>query len=306
MAPVPHEGYTYLFDVVTIPFQVYSAKKFPGLELSTPLSQLVADQGCRVRIRRDIRQRKRHPKPDVPADDGHSSYQGTPHATHRTLDHSRSASRNSLGSQYDGEIPRRPSMDSLYGRPVLPSRPPSLTGVPLASPTLPSSTSMLPPPSAYTLPPVSQPSSDSFVGPPRYMPAPKPFQPTLSGNHLPSPMRSITPDIETNTLPRIRATFDPTARQWNLPDPTATKRSSGPHTYNQNTALKAGARPTTLPHISHSSPAPTGNDYIEPDTGNDHDNDEADDDPLLSETLIYSRADGSTNRKFARKYPIHR
>ncbi|KAF1827355.1 uncharacterized protein K489DRAFT_13610 [Dissoconium aciculare CBS 342.82] len=50
---------SYRFDVRTQPFVVYSAKKFPGLNTSTPLSRLVAEQGCRVRIRRDVRMRRR-------------------------------------------------------------------------------------------------------------------------------------------------------------------------------------------------------------------------------------------------------
>ncbi|KAL5615295.1 hypothetical protein BROUX41_005344 [Berkeleyomyces rouxiae] len=43
-------------------FTVYSAKKFPGLTESTLLSRTVADQGCRVRIRRDVRMRTRENK----------------------------------------------------------------------------------------------------------------------------------------------------------------------------------------------------------------------------------------------------
>lgn len=50
------------FEVRSVPFQVYSAKKFPGLAESTALSRIVADQGCRVRIRRDVRMRRREPK----------------------------------------------------------------------------------------------------------------------------------------------------------------------------------------------------------------------------------------------------
>lgn len=45
--------------VQTDDFDVYSAKKFPGLQESTQLSRTVAEQGCRVRIRRDVRMRRR-------------------------------------------------------------------------------------------------------------------------------------------------------------------------------------------------------------------------------------------------------
>ncbi|RPA84245.1 hypothetical protein BJ508DRAFT_304059 [Ascobolus immersus RN42] len=55
----------YVFHRVEVesqPFTVFSAKKFPGLSESTALSRTVAEQGCRVRIRRDVRMRKRTDK----------------------------------------------------------------------------------------------------------------------------------------------------------------------------------------------------------------------------------------------------
>lgn len=56
-------------EVKSSPFSVYSAKKFPGLTESTPLSRTVADQGCRVRIRRDVRMRRRADKSTKDWDD---------------------------------------------------------------------------------------------------------------------------------------------------------------------------------------------------------------------------------------------
>lgn len=55
-------GVDWRMDIKTNPFEVYSAKKFPGLKESTDLSKQVAEQGCRVRIRREIRMRKRDNK----------------------------------------------------------------------------------------------------------------------------------------------------------------------------------------------------------------------------------------------------
>ncbi|KAI8690482.1 hypothetical protein LRP88_07749 [Fusarium phalaenopsidis] len=55
-------GVDFRMEIKTEPFSVYSAKKFPGLMESTQLSKTVADQGCRVRIRRDVRMRKRDGK----------------------------------------------------------------------------------------------------------------------------------------------------------------------------------------------------------------------------------------------------
>ncbi|KZO91648.1 hypothetical protein CALVIDRAFT_340763 [Calocera viscosa TUFC12733] len=46
-------------SIFSKPFYVYTAKKFPGMEESTPLSCSLADQGIKIRIRKDIRVRKR-------------------------------------------------------------------------------------------------------------------------------------------------------------------------------------------------------------------------------------------------------
>ena len=45
-------------SIHTESFNVFSAKKFPGLSESTLLSKTLSDQGCRVRIRRDVRLRR--------------------------------------------------------------------------------------------------------------------------------------------------------------------------------------------------------------------------------------------------------
>lgn len=55
---------THRLEVKSEPFHVFSAKKFPGLSESTSLSRMVAEQGCRVRIRRDVRMRRRDHKSD--------------------------------------------------------------------------------------------------------------------------------------------------------------------------------------------------------------------------------------------------
>ncbi|KAK4986394.1 hypothetical protein LTR66_007886, partial [Elasticomyces elasticus] len=58
--PVAHVSHR--LEVKSQPFTVFSAKKFPGLSESTHLSRTVAEQGCRVRIRRDVRMRRRGDK----------------------------------------------------------------------------------------------------------------------------------------------------------------------------------------------------------------------------------------------------
>ncbi|EAW07578.1 sexual development activator VeA [Aspergillus clavatus NRRL 1] len=58
----PRSHLNFRLEVKSVPFTVYSAKKFPGLATSTSLSRIIAEQGCRVRIRRDVRMRRRGEK----------------------------------------------------------------------------------------------------------------------------------------------------------------------------------------------------------------------------------------------------
>ena len=60
----PRDFVHFRMEVKSGPFDVFSAKKFPGLAESTLLSRTVNEQGCRVRIRRDVRMRRR----DKPVD----------------------------------------------------------------------------------------------------------------------------------------------------------------------------------------------------------------------------------------------
>jgi hypothetical protein len=53
-------------SIFSAPFYVYTAKKFPGMEESTPLSCSLADQGIKIRIRKDIRVRKKAGTSDAP------------------------------------------------------------------------------------------------------------------------------------------------------------------------------------------------------------------------------------------------
>lgn len=72
---------SHRLEVKSSPFVVFSAKKFPGLSESTALSRQVAEQGCRVRIRRDVRMRRRENKSSKDGwdeyDDGEAAYDQT-------------------------------------------------------------------------------------------------------------------------------------------------------------------------------------------------------------------------------------
>lgn len=128
---VIHDGNRFVTnrcEVKSAPFTVFSAKKFPGLSESTALSRMVAEQGCRVRIRRDVRMRRRDNKSTkewdgyeeeneygakarrTPTPESYGTQPGMPAPGAPMDERPRSvsnASKNSLVA------PRRPSMDEM-------------------------------------------------------------------------------------------------------------------------------------------------------------------------------------------------
>lgn len=110
-----NKWFNWRMQIRTVDFSVYSAKKFPGLSESTTLSRTVAEQGCRVRIRRDVRMRRRDGKPaggdfkKVEDNYGHTPTAPTPeHQPHHDY-RQRSASAASDHSRI-AESHRRQSM----------------------------------------------------------------------------------------------------------------------------------------------------------------------------------------------------
>lgn len=120
----------FRLEVKSVPFTVYSAKKFPGLKTSTSLSRVVAEQGCRVRIRRDVRMRRRGEKTSKNYDEeqmySRSRYTTPDPYANPPIERPRSTSCSSVadGSTYpynpDGS--RRPSIG--YQQPPPPPPPP--------------------------------------------------------------------------------------------------------------------------------------------------------------------------------------
>ncbi|KAF4633256.1 hypothetical protein G7Y89_g4862 [Cudoniella acicularis] len=125
----PDSSFDWRLEVKSAMFTVFSAKKFPGLAESTPLSRTVAEQGCRVRIRRDVRMRRRD-KPageyDEPADDGYSRA-GRPAEPEPYRERSNSAvgdeGRESQ-RRLSGEYPAQPYQPAFSPSPVAGHTPP--------------------------------------------------------------------------------------------------------------------------------------------------------------------------------------
>ncbi|OAG42818.1 hypothetical protein AYO21_03101 [Fonsecaea monophora] len=307
-APVRHEGVFNRMEVLSTPFQVYSAKKFPGLNQSTALSMMVADQGCRVRIRRDVRQRKRRQKSGGEGDDAPSSYQGTPQPTYRNLDHSRSVSRNSIGTQHENELQNRDPAEALWARQDAAMRARLLasnhSSIAAPSAVLPSPTTSMPPPPVYNPAPARRPSFDNRPKPMLTMPIPRPSQPSSALPNQSSVPRPMTPDTERSlTLPPLRFPGASTSKpdspglRYNMPAPTAMKRTFSPGSSIQETSLKDGARPGMPPAHCPPPPPPSGSDIIEPDVSGDGDDDDEEAE-LFADALIYTRADGTKSYRY--------
>lgn len=153
---MPQSSLNFRLEVKSVPFTVYSAKKFPGLATSTSLSRIIAEQGCRVRIRRDVRMRRRGEKraddfdfdeeqrvyapPSRPADHqfpNPDAYAATP------IERPRSTSTSTVepAFPYGPDAQRRPSVPEYgypvaqpYQRPPMPAGPAPPVAAPHASP----------------------------------------------------------------------------------------------------------------------------------------------------------------------------
>lgn len=202
-----HQAMSNRMEVLCKPFQVFSAKRFPGLIKSTELSKTVAEQGCRVRIRREIRQRKRatENKPN-------SEESFTPEATPYDM---RSISRNSFST-------RRMSGES-YDRPT-PSRTMSIASMSQTSPLTPNAPPMLmapPPPRQEWQPPSASTYSRFPFDPVRHLPPPLPPQ------H--QPRRHFERE-----LPKLNSILEP----------MVSKRSHSMSGYDEERSIKNGLRPS--------------------------------------------------------------
>jgi hypothetical protein len=301
-------------EVQSQPFQVFSAKKFKGLGESTFLSKSLAEQGCRVRIRRQVRLRKRPAKDDSddqstqpsPAPSYHGtqpspapSYHGTqpsPAPSYRGQQPSQAppyhATQPSPASSYHEHIRTGSNSSSYYPteiRGLSQSRQPSI-----ASLTQPSPSSMLPmapPPPRQEQSPSMPNSSFTTQLPPirqEYGAQARPdygAQPRLEYGAQPRPEYGSQPPASSN--------YNPYSRQYTMPDNRATKRSHSPAMYDSNSAMKAGQRPDRKLEYKPL----TANDPIEADDNPDADDNN--DEYYMGSTLEYTRASGERHFKRA-------
>jgi hypothetical protein len=338
-APKAQDSMAWRLEVKSTPFQVYSAKKFPGLSESTEMSRIVADQGCRVRIRRDIRMRKRNTGKDEyeAYEDGMRSTDryATPDSAYpppTPTERQRSASRCSLdGSQFGADAYHRGSIqESPYTSHGFHSATPSMshTGSSFSVPPPPPLNNVsigMPAPQhpshsqAAPLPPPASSSSSSSrefavpLPPARFMDRPsldqgKPHYPQLPNpaamsHHIPPEVSQPQPNrsmhlpalLTDNQESRQSGTvYDPTRRQWNLPEPaSSSKRSFSPRSDNTQQPLKQGMRPDSLATVNNYT---SGSIEADSDPYNNNDDDESYG-PQSHGFMEYRRACGKSNRK---------
>jgi hypothetical protein len=114
----PDASFDWRMELKSDVFDVFSAKKFPGLAESTPLSRTVAEQGCRVRIRRDVRMRRRGDgkgNGDFDEEEGYERHSRAPTVDEFQRERSRSSSS---GSDVDARQPfDQPHGNLAFGPP---------------------------------------------------------------------------------------------------------------------------------------------------------------------------------------------
>ncbi|RFU76280.1 red and blue light sensing [Trichoderma arundinaceum] len=196
-------GVDWRMEIKTQPFNVFSAKKFPGLMESTSLSKTVADQGCRVRIRRDVRMRKRDGKGSGGYDRREDEYNRRRTVTPAPAEDPHGLRARSTSNASEHRVPympqepqRRPSAAESYHAPSLPP----------------------PPPPSYDAPPPSRPGHLAFGEPslPQYG-APVPPRPYAHPQSAPIPPVTPTGPYSAATTPSPYAKADPQPYNYGRP-----------------------------------------------------------------------------------------
>ncbi|KAJ9141904.1 Sexual development activator [Pleurostoma richardsiae] len=214
-------SFDFRMEVKSDTFNVYSAKKFPGLAESTTLSRTVAEQGCRVRIRRDVRMRRRDGKAggDYEGEDEYARRRRTETPEYRA----RSSSNTSVDrTPYMPEPQRRPSVVDY------PPPPPSFAG-PESSATRHLTFGSQPNAQYQPQPPPSQqppsvPPSPSYQGPQQ-----SPY----------SHQSSYPPPPQTASYPYVER---PPSQHYPAPNPSP-QRETYPHEYRRPSSSSYGPPP---------------------------------------------------------------
>lgn len=267
-------------NVSTDVFDVFSAKKFPGLQESTALSRTVAEQGCRVRIRRDVRMRRRGEKggkKEIAArEDEYAQRAKAEAAAAHNRSRPSNAGNDTNGPPYRQEYgPPRPSFPTSEPSP---SRRPTYGSIPPYQ-SMPSSPSYPPPPAHGAhfppRPPYPSYAADERSPPPPYAPIAPPPPPrdsfsyraadSVRGPPMLAPKMEAESEPKRDVLPPIRSLGAgvPEPRKPSypsqvtgalprlMPQPPAVKRDpSPPEHLSHHRIMRPTEHPATLPPLS--------------------------------------------------------
>ncbi|KAG0691973.1 velvet factor-domain-containing protein [Suillus ampliporus] len=225
-------------SIYSAPFYVYTAKKFPGMEESTPLSCSLADQGIKIRIRKDIRVRKRPIAAlTAPIDTENNNEEehenDTPVSAATSAGHSKRARHGTVSSNGPSDLqtptgslaglpawPTSTSSDQMLGAPSAPG------GVELPAPTHPPPSA---PPGGGIPPPRGASYDSSRLG--GSIPPP-------SGPQMISPPAAATYDNPRSAPPSIPAASSTVSqRQTMHPPPQSASFSSSAPVFNSQSRL---------------------------------------------------------------------
>lgn len=197
IAATPNGSFDWRLEVKSAAFTVYSAKKFPGLAESTSLSRTVAEQGCRVRIRRDVRMRRREGKTTAEFDEFDGEYNRSRRTATPEDAHDHYARQRSLSNSSDDRQPFVLESQHRQSGVAYPQQPYSSNYAP--SPNTPQSGS-----SGYLS--FGGSSGQQYQAPQFSQPAPpaqpiqsqKPYQPVQSSFNHPPPYRQASNSVNYN------------------------------------------------------------------------------------------------------------
>ncbi|KAB8292306.1 hypothetical protein EYC80_008048 [Monilinia laxa] len=187
-AAAAESSFDWRMELKSDQFTVYSAKKFPGLSESTDLSRTVAEQGCRVRIRRDVRMRRRDNKPGGDFGENEDEYPQRGRAASPSFDYNIQAARQrglSVGGNEDPQQRRGSGEISPYHSPA---------GSPYHTPSVSPSTPNAPPPAGGQLNWIAQ---GGYAPVQAIQPPPPPPPPQSSSYPQPVPASYTNPGSST-------------------------------------------------------------------------------------------------------------
>ncbi|KAK4156659.1 velvet factor-domain-containing protein [Chaetomidium leptoderma] len=257
--PATGGSFDFRMEVKSQEFIVYSAKKFPGLAESTALSRVVAEQGCRVRIRRDVRMRRRDGKGAGDYDNAEDEYarrRRTPTPDNRNdyNNRARSMSGSTERAPYSADPQRRPSMADYQSQ--YPQNPPPGGHLQFLGGNASSQYPAAPPQ------PFAQPPSSSVPASPVYPPSQSAAYP-MPSSYAPPPPPPPAPKSHSRERTPSQSAYAPI-------NPAPPRRDSVQHDYRPSGPVQLPPLPAPLYHpptpqqSSHMPPPPQQSQVLPP------------------------------------------